>query len=128
MFEKSLEEMKSARAHGAAPSLTGVVTARGKSGHQHMGLNLHCNWQQQRHCLVTNSLPFPYYVAGGLDGTHFVSDKPAAGVERTAHLKYFESFLELHEFTRCSDTIVSGLKSFIYHMSLKLGTEFLCLI
>lgn len=34
-----------------------------------MGLNLHSDWQQQRHCLVTNSLPFPYYVAGGLDGT-----------------------------------------------------------
>lgn len=35
-----------------------------------MGLDLHSDWQQQRHCLVTNSLPFPYYVAAGLDGIH----------------------------------------------------------
>ena len=39
------------------------------SKHQHIGLNLHSNWQKQRHCLVTDPLPFPYYVAGGLDGT-----------------------------------------------------------
>lgn len=39
------------------------------SNHQHMGLDLHYDLQQQRHCLVTNSLPFPYYVAGGLGET-----------------------------------------------------------
>lgn len=52
----------------ANPSLIGLLN-RESSKHQHMGLNLHSEWQQQRHCLVTYLLPFPYYVAGGLDGT-----------------------------------------------------------
>lgn len=79
VLEKLLEDVKHLRA--------GLFWWE-STKHQHMGLDLHSGWQQQRHCLMTNSLPFPCCVAGGLKRTCLSLSYHRAGRGRGGgHLK-----------------------------------------